>query len=1271
MADIKSMLKEARKLVDEKNFKEAQECCKNILRKDKQNYLALVLLGKSLQDAEQAPLAYQKAIACKPDQPLAWQGLANYYERQNGSTGTNKLLSTYAEILKLQIDTEKALEVVSKVGQLGSSMKENECLGILLDYVQNNTLESKVKGTAEFQIKEMLKHGVKCDQGQIPIVLNILNEMMTQNPNEIELLYVKVIFQRENFVEAAEEVINLHFFPNNPVVREWICNELCKKFVETESFEGLDIQKHVDIIIKGIETSKPASLLKSMICYEQSNYLDAYKLCVPLVNYVQPNIIEATFIIRCSIKLKNWPITQKLAMNFLTKVIDDQFSMQLKKYLLFSLAKQQKWEHALSAVKGLPFEGLDTGEQALFAECQIQLHKDASAAVDKLQGTTYYLPLQALQLLKQNKYSEVIKLLEEPHTDPICLFFLGKAHWELKQYELCHLNLLKSAKLNPEHSDTFLYLGHFYRYHIQDLEKAKKCYEKANNLNGYDSEIVKNLSEIYTDLGQRENDYGLLTKAVEKHDVNEGWIHFRIGLHHLSKRDWENAIIYFRNVIKQEQNNSTALECLADAYFSRGSYVSALRAYHRVIELNPTKALHCLTRIGYIHSLLTQYEDAIATFRKVLLMDASSILALKGIAETWMRIAKKKVAAKLFGAARDCAQQAVDYVSKALSQNKNYACLWKILGDTLMFMTKFPTKYAFVYFNSTFKNDNKDNSDKKGKLDIFPQAIACYSLIAKQKQQSTSYDLASAYLEYYKQSSKDVNGCVAFNLTIASIKKKPYLWRNWDLLGKICWNMKKYSLAQHCFIKALSLTRKWSVAKIWCNLGTLYVKLKHYKIANYCYWRGQSTLPSYPQSWIGQGLIAEQIREEEAMDLFRHACRLGYHQECALGYADWVCRTLKKSNTDTADFKYVIEGLHAIPYAMDLIEWYSCFEPESAFACTVQGILQERSGLLEATYKSYEKAFRYAPDDKKNITLLNMGRILLRLHKYEEAILVYKAITEASLNSACGLALALFKKGLYEESYSAYDTALHWLSNNDADKADLLVAMAGIMYMFKGLDDAKTILFHSIQVAQQKPTANSLFSICALGLIHTDDSLSKLAVSELKKYEKDEKLSTDIGFLKSYLLLCEVGVERAIKCLSETLHDHPSNAMLWFFLAQYCLRDGYRARVASCSAQRALCAARAHNHTAESPKILATASIAEHLAGNKLKALTLAKQGLHMYPQTAEIWAALLFSMQSNIEFVEKKKWMIGAAGHMRSQLEISAPLSKWAGVLEKKLTAA
>ncbi|XP_068629458.1 superkiller complex protein 3 [Battus philenor] len=1266
MAEIKLLLKEARKLIDEKNYKEAQECCKNILRKDKQNYLGLVLLGKSLNDNDQAALAYQKAIASKPDHPLAWVGLANFYERKDDHEAKVKLFSVYDEILKLQIDEEKALECIVKLGQLGISQKKSNALVTIAQYM-NDIQNDKLFEAAKFQFLELLKSGVPCDENQISTVLNVLKRLYENDPSEsLQVLFGKLILQKQ---DSALEIIELDFFSEYVILREMLCKYLCDKFVPNESFGNFDISSYFDEITKGIENSKYPGLLKCMMYYHEGLYFEAYKQSVPLINYAEADVTEATFIIKCTIKLKKWAVTQKLVTNFLTKVKNIDFANDLKKYLFLSLTEQKKWKQAVDAIKEFPIENLSQSELSNLAKCLIELNEPVDHILHKLKSSEYYLQLQALHLLRRKEYSEMISLLETESPSTLHFLYIGIAYWELNEYNKALLNLLKAAKMDTEYADTFLYLGYYYFYHKEDLSKSKKCFEKAYSINNADSNIIKHLSEVYSKLQLREYDFELLNKAKTCIKKAE-WVDFRLGLHYLNRREWDDAIINFRNVIKINHYNVNAFECLADAYYSRGSYTSALKAYRRVILLNPNRSCHCLTRIGYIHSLLTEYETAISTFEDVLKTNSSSLLALKGIAETWMRIAKKKFTAKLYGSARDTAQCAINYLTKALAIEKKFSCFWNLLAECLMFITKLPNKYSFVFMKNT-QNDFEENAAKKDKLEIFPQILACYSRVAKSKHQVTSYDLASAYLSYCYEVNNSINGQISFNLAIVCVKSKPSSWCNWNLLGKICIFLRKYDIAQHCFIKALLLSRKWSVAKVWCNLGTLYVKLNLYKLANYCFWRGQSIVPSHPQSWIGQGLIAEVIREEEAMDLFRHASRLGYHPESALGYADWVCRTLKNNECSSfnTEVKYVIEGLHAVTYAADLVDWFSSFEPDNACACTILGILQEKNGLLSTAAKCFEKAYKFAEDENKNIALLNMGRIYTRIGNYEEAIKTYKAITEASLDSACGLALALFKKGLYEEAYAAYDTALHWLSNNDNEKADVLVAMAGIAYMYKGVDDAKTLLFHSIQVSQKKPTAYSLFAICSLGILHSDQSLSKLALSELQKYEHEDEFGYDIGFLKS-VLVCENNIDTGIKLLSDSLQNHPSNANLWFCMAQYCLRASSKAKMASRFAQRAIMSA--HSNSKQhynSPKMLATASIAEHIAGDRMKAMVLAKDGLHMYPCQADVWAAILLSVLNHNVWVERKDWIIGAIVHMRKNLDISRALARWVTLIEKKLS--
>lgn len=67
--------------------------------------MALVLFGAALQESElknDAPTTFKKAIEISPDQILAWQGLASYYEKEGRDKFADELLKVYKKLLLLE-----------------------------------------------------------------------------------------------------------------------------------------------------------------------------------------------------------------------------------------------------------------------------------------------------------------------------------------------------------------------------------------------------------------------------------------------------------------------------------------------------------------------------------------------------------------------------------------------------------------------------------------------------------------------------------------------------------------------------------------------------------------------------------------------------------------------------------------------------------------------------------------------------------------------------------------------------------------------------------------------------------------------------------------------------------------------------------------------------------------------------------------------------------------------------------------------------------------
>lgn len=104
--DIKTAIKQARDLFKGKEYLSAIKICKKILKEDKRNYNALVLMAAAMREIDdckkQVSTQLKKAIDVQPDNPLAWQGLMAYYEDQPDTADTwTELIPVYIKLLQV------------------------------------------------------------------------------------------------------------------------------------------------------------------------------------------------------------------------------------------------------------------------------------------------------------------------------------------------------------------------------------------------------------------------------------------------------------------------------------------------------------------------------------------------------------------------------------------------------------------------------------------------------------------------------------------------------------------------------------------------------------------------------------------------------------------------------------------------------------------------------------------------------------------------------------------------------------------------------------------------------------------------------------------------------------------------------------------------------------------------------------------------------------------------------------------------------------------
>eukprot|EP00041_Stephanoeca_diplocostata_P033189 m.1091419 g.1091419 ORF g.1091419 m.1091419 type:complete len:1666 (-) comp24287_c0_seq8:200-5197(-) len=133
------VLKKAKLAIKEKNFEEAEELCKEVLESEKDNYHAFVFLSVAYAKTDrlvQAEDSYRKATELKPDETLAWQGLASLYENSQEkdklSDTSAKLIDVYRQLLICyKTNPDKSSDVTTKLEEL---LKNKEFRRQALDY---------------------------------------------------------------------------------------------------------------------------------------------------------------------------------------------------------------------------------------------------------------------------------------------------------------------------------------------------------------------------------------------------------------------------------------------------------------------------------------------------------------------------------------------------------------------------------------------------------------------------------------------------------------------------------------------------------------------------------------------------------------------------------------------------------------------------------------------------------------------------------------------------------------------------------------------------------------------------------------------------------------------------------------------------------------------------------------------------------------------------------------------------------------------------------
>uniref|UniRef100_A0A8C1QQ93 Tetratricopeptide repeat domain 37 n=1 Tax=Cyprinus carpio TaxID=7962 RepID=A0A8C1QQ93_CYPCA len=1109
--EVKAELKSAREAIKNKEFKEALKHCKAVLKLEKNNYNAWVFIGVAateLQQPDQAQTAYRKATELEPEQLLAWQGLANLYEKSDQADFKAELPKIYQKLITLLyicicVNCLLLHPQVARVWRRLIQEREAEDLELLELWKEMTRL---LQDTVEDQDNETQQH--VSWQAVYATIIVIFTIIMTGQKQMFHFCILQLPHEVAKLKEVCDATLSrypTHSYPLEALSEHYIrtgdCSEEAVRcFSRLSELDPNNSHAHFGLGIKACQDKK---------------YEDAIKSISLGLKRMRSSII-------------GW---YNLALA----------QLKMHKYSDSATASNAKNDPVILALKGRAHLQKGQTEEAFQVSAELLSSHPGSVEGLTLKGLVHV----AKEQHKQAEESFLEALSGSPDNGEL-FFLLGRLFWNMgeevrRDRSKAHTHLLKAAKLDPYLGSVFRFLGHYYREVAKDQGRARGCYKRAFELDSSDAESGAATVDLSMEQGDMDSALTVLQSVTERATPGSAkWAWMRRGLYHLK--------------IGQHQQ-------------SKSYFTAALKAFDKAHTLQPT-SIYSLYQTAAIKQILGRFKEAAAEYRQILEQE-DYVPALKGLGECLLALARSALDDYLDGRAVDLIQNAIHYLFRALKQRPDLSCLWKLLGDACTTSrTVSPNRAKVLVPGALYGMDPLDQGHTLDQRQLLTLGERCFGRALKLMPEAPSLwcDLG---LNYYHQSrllnclNPEEDQQPLLEKAMQCVKKAIMLdsanHTYWNALGVVSMakGIENFALAQHSFIKSVKAESNNVVA--WTNLGALYLKKGNIELSHEAFKIAQSLEPLYVNCWIGQALIAESVGSYDTMDLFRHTTELSTHTEGVKGYAYWVCSTLlDRSNRDSEIYLYNIVQMNAVSAAQVALSKYTERIQTDPDAFIMLGYLNTHLQLKKQATEAYRRAvelLQASPHtDKLSFALRGYGHALSDDGQWEEAVRIYSSTPLEELHDLIGLALAYFRIGRMPESVQAYEKALA-VASSEKEKACILTALALIQHRLGNIDHAKTLLFKCSML--KEPVSESLQCLCSLGLVHGDVTLASATLTELLKLGEGVGGAVEVRCLLTCTLLALQGNYSGVhREAARAIHRNPGNPSLWALLSrlvpQYC-----------------------------------------------------------------------------------------------------------------------
>ena len=1230
--------------------------------------------------------AYKRAAESCPEQLTAWEGLQKFYEKQKPSD-TDHYLSVLLKLSQFhQDDASKFYDVSQKLAQLQLERQDLEGAVETLQKQAETCKEDREKYTDSLAtITKILTQQASLSDDLTSVLVGVLEASVTDNqtPTNMENLkhLIKLYYKIKDISSLVKTAVKMtSLFPENVYPLEWLCK------VYLESVAGLwqveetldNVQTHSAALLRFSPGNSLAVLAQGASHFQQGKYPDSVASLRTGTEGLSPNIYGKFLLCRAQAELRDYSglevsatealrLTSKIKNTLKRREVEDYLRLNLV-MALYSQLSREKIKKAKAVIET---SGDVEGKDFTLVSAKIfATLGEADKAKELIENSSGDFSdhekclVNALLCRSAGDHEGFIlqmrNILSEDPDNFEVLVLLGEKLYEESDVNGSLSLFLRAAKLNSSHWLPFLYLGQLYENQGEaGLEKARKCYQKSLQLSGdWSEDAALRLSDIYRKMGRHEDNLALLSRVTGEQGVRGGvWAWLRLGVHYLDCQQAGRAVISLQAALRSDPTNLTCWEALADAYMARGSFVAARKGFEKVLSMDSDNVYSRLM-IADIKQRLGHHHDAVTDYEYLLEASPNYLPALRGLGETYLAMAVQYQQQFVDDNVLDCVTSGLAVLTRAAVVRSELAGTWRLLGETCGLVTSL-RKTARLRVPSLLVRPGASSQEEEelGWRDVVELGVRCYTkaLVLDQDSANTWHDLAIL------QSALDQLDAAKSSLR-RSLSLEVGQALTWLSLGLVSARSEDWALAQHCFVKSLQLENS---ATCWTNLGVIYLHLGEHSLANKAFKEAQNAEPDYIRCWTGQGLLAEITGvKSECMDIFRHCTFLGPEPESARGYSDWVCSSLESRERGERlepHNKYILDKMHGVVVGVDSLTAYTRRFPHDVTALVQLGVLYERLGLTRSAQEVTAAALSLATrQEERDKILANLGRILIRLERSEEAAACLTSVSRPTLYSQLGLAMAQYKLSNYQASYQAYESCLHQLADNDGLKSHILVAMGSLAYKVEGMEAAKTLLFQSCQLSP--PSVRGLFALCVIGVQHSDMNLIEAALSEMSPHENDPRFAPDIAFLRASIMVLKGEVQAAKRSLLSFIHRRPWLAQLWSHLSLFLLQNSpkdakFAARLASKAGVMRQGSGEGEEGGVDN---LVVGVVAMMMAGDGAGSLKRASQACHQFPHLAESWAVLVAAARLS-SGPAGKGWVGGALSHVVRLGQDNEPLTQWA----------